>query len=424
MRVYHEKLCQYRRDFHRYPETAWMEYRTSAVLADGLCRLGYRVYVGEEIVNPQVMMGRPDSSAQEEYRRRMADTYPEYRDLMARMGCATGVVAVLDTGRPGPVSAYRFDIDALPIRESRSDNHLPNREGFASCVPGVMHACGHDGHTAVGMVLAHRLVEDKERLSGRFLLLFQPAEEGARGGKALADSWKFEVPDYLYGFHIGFADEGELVCGVDRFLVTTKFDVEFRGESAHAGTTPNQCKNALLAAAEASVCFQDIPARPEGITRLNVGILKAGEARNAIAAHARIQAETRGETEELDAYMMERSSRILDEVSRKYQVDCERRLMGKTASVGSHEILSWQIQCTAEELGIFRKVTLHKRFPASEDVTWLMRMVHQNGGQAAYLLFGTRLPEGHHKAGFDYPETVLDNALELLYQTALKNHSL
>ena len=80
--------------------------------------------------------------------------------LLERMGGYTGCVGVLDTCRPGPVTALRFDIDCLAIEETKGENHLPNREGFASTRPGLSHACGHDGHTAVGLGVAQWLADN------------------------------------------------------------------------------------------------------------------------------------------------------------------------------------------------------------------------------------------------------------------------
>lgn len=92
--------------------------------------------------------------------------------LLERMGGYTGCVGVLDTGRPGPVTTLRFDIDCLAIEETKDENHLPNREGFASTRPGLSHACGHDGHTAVGLGVAQWLADDKETLCGKVKLVF------------------------------------------------------------------------------------------------------------------------------------------------------------------------------------------------------------------------------------------------------------
>ncbi|MCG6197582.1 M20/M25/M40 family metallo-hydrolase, partial [Anoxybacillus sp. LAT_38] len=93
-------------------------------------------------------------------------------------GGFTGVVGILDSGRPGPTVAFRVDMDALDLQESADADHLPAAEGFASVNANMMHACGHDAHTAIGLGLAYVLSRMKGDLHGRVKLIFQPAEEG------------------------------------------------------------------------------------------------------------------------------------------------------------------------------------------------------------------------------------------------------
>lgn len=416
--TYEQQLLHYRRDFHCHPETAWLEYRTSAVLAGRLEELGYEVQAGEEIIDPDKMISPIGEKARNSHRDKVLEEMPEWKPYLQRMGNATGVIGVIDTHRPGPLTAFRFDMDALPIEETEGGGHLPCRQKFRSLWEQKMHACGHDGHSAVGIVLAEKIKNNLDKFRGRFMFIFQPAEEGAKGGKSITDSWKYPIPDYLFAFHIGFAKPDELVCGVDQFLVTTKFDVTFTGESAHAGTTPNKTRNALLAAAEATLRFQDIPSSPEGTIRVNVGCFTAGEARNAIAAKAYLLGETRGETEKLDAYVMNEVQKLIPQCAAHYQAGSELRVVGRTASEPSDTRLCRLIAREAEELGIYREITLHRHFPASEDATWLMRMVREHGGEASYLLFGAALEAGHHSPEFDFDEQVLMKALRVLYRMA------
>ena len=96
-------------------------------------------------------------------------------------GGFTGIDATLDTGRPGQVWGFRVDMDALDLYEVLEDEHRPFREGFASANNGMMHACGHDGHTTIGLGLAEVLMQVRDQLCGTIKLIFQPAEEGTRG---------------------------------------------------------------------------------------------------------------------------------------------------------------------------------------------------------------------------------------------------
>lgn len=147
-----QELSAMRRHYHRFPEPAWMEYQTSISIISHLKALGYEVKYGKSIHNPDCMMGQPKKDLAQAY----AATIKEDVDFDVQEILAgyTGAVCELDTKRPGPSIAMRFDIDGLAIKESKSKNHLPNRYGFASKRKGYMHACGHDGHITVGLYLA------------------------------------------------------------------------------------------------------------------------------------------------------------------------------------------------------------------------------------------------------------------------------
>ena len=127
--------------------------------------------------------------------------------LLERMGGYTGCVGVLDTGRPGPVTTLCFDIDCLAIEETKDENHLPNREGFASTSPGLSHACGHDGHTAIELGLAEetaRMIRAGEKLPRNVLFVFQPAEETTGGAGRICETGVFEKyrVTRIFGLHL------------------------------------------------------------------------------------------------------------------------------------------------------------------------------------------------------------------------------
>ena len=184
-----EKLVEFRRDFHKHPETAWLEMRTSAIIAEELTRLGYKVLTGKAVCREGSRLSVPGNDILEEHYRRVKaeatierkmdggneDGMPGYIDyLNAEMAEGyTGVVGILDCGE-GPVAALRFDIDALPMEEDTSEKHRPAREGFASANHGMMHACGHDCHAAIGLGTARILASVRGQLHGTVKLLFQP----------------------------------------------------------------------------------------------------------------------------------------------------------------------------------------------------------------------------------------------------------
>lgn len=172
-------------EFHHYAESGWLEFRTAARIAEILGGLGYQLAVGRDVVDEQSRMGLPDEATlAQQYERAPQQGAPE-RWLPAFEGGFTGVVATLNTGRPGPTLAFRVDMDALDLNEQQDDSHRPHRDGFASCNAGMMHACGHDGHTAIGPGLAHVLKHFSGEFCGTIKLIFQPAEEDTRGARTM-----------------------------------------------------------------------------------------------------------------------------------------------------------------------------------------------------------------------------------------------
>ena len=148
---YHQETIQTRRDFHKYAERGWLEMRTASLVARRLDSLGYQVSVGKEVMREEFRMGLPSKRLLTlNYNRALLQGADPYYIEKVKNGF-TGVVGVMHNGI-GPVVAIRFDIDALSITEDDSADHNPGKNGFISCNPGAMHACGHDGHTAMGPI--------------------------------------------------------------------------------------------------------------------------------------------------------------------------------------------------------------------------------------------------------------------------------
>jgi aminobenzoyl-glutamate utilization protein A len=159
--------------------------------------LGYELAMGRDVVDAESRMGLPDDATlAREFARARAQGAPE-KWLAPFEGGFTGIVATLNTGRPGPTLAFRVDMDALDLSEALDDSHRPFRDGFASCNPGMMHACAHDGHTTIGLGLAQVLKQNEARLNGTIKLIFQPAEEGTRGARAMVAAGALDGVDYL-----------------------------------------------------------------------------------------------------------------------------------------------------------------------------------------------------------------------------------
>lgn len=420
MKKYEELMIKVRRDMHKYPEGSWCEFRTTEYIKNFLKEQGWKTLTGREVNNFKAIH-RPSAEAMEPYARAAADwgVDSEFVNRMVEEG--TGVVGILDTGRPGPTLAFRFDIDALAISESQDENHLPKREGFVSLNDGFMHACGHDGHIAIGLGLVKYLSDNAEKLNGKIKMIFQPAEEIVSGALAMADAGVLEDVDYFLSGHIGLGADrlGDVYCGCEEFLALNRIDVSFKGRAAHAGLAPERGRNAILAAAHAIVNLHTLPTRVRG-SKLNVGVIRGGLARNIIAPYAELELETRGDTNEANDEITGHVFEVLKSIAHIYGVEYEYRMVGHAGCAVSDPELMDIIQELAEQTdGVDRVMPLGK-FKASEDATVMMEKVQKNGGKASYLLIGTNLKGNHHEPNFDFAEDTLGIALSAFSKLAIK----
>ena len=159
------------------PEEGWSEFTTTAFIVGELREYGYEVLLGKKVINPDNCLGRNLKVV--EAGLKLARENGVSEELLAEMDGLTGCVGVMDTGRPGPTLAIRFDIDCVPVTESTEDCHIPAREGFISKRPGLMHACGHDAHTSTGLAVAHWFADNVDQMNGKIKILFQPAEKAS-----------------------------------------------------------------------------------------------------------------------------------------------------------------------------------------------------------------------------------------------------
>ena len=235
-------LIEIRRDIHAHPELAFEEVRTAGVVTRELTRLGIPHQTGV---------------------------------------AKTGVVGLIEGGRPGPVLAIRADMDALPIEEQTG---LP----FASTVPGLMHACGHDIHTTTLLGVAAVLRDLAPQLTGTVKLIFQPAEEAIGGMREMIAAGVMKQPDITYA--LGFHNHPNLSAGRFGFVrgpalaAADGFEIVVRGRSGHAAH-PHNAVDPIVAAANLVLQLQTVvsrevpPMRPAVVT---VGAIHGGTARNII----------------------------------------------------------------------------------------------------------------------------------------------
>jgi aminobenzoyl-glutamate utilization protein A len=410
-----------RRDLHRHPELGLTEFRTASLVAERLTDLGLDVKLGREVMDSASRIGLPPEAELERcYRRAEAEGAPA-PFLPALAGGHTAVVGMLRGAEPGPVIALRVDMDALPILEDATQAHLPAREGFVSAHPGVMHACGHDVHTALGLAAAEVLSGLRHRVKGTVKFVFQPAEEGGRGAAPMVKAGVVDDVDHFVAIHIGTGVPSRSACAaVDGHLASVKLDVTFRGRAAHAGGQPDEGRNALLAAAQAVQALYGISRHHAGRSRINVGTMSAGSGRNVIADHAFLQLEVRGETEEIADYMRHRAEAVLRGAAMMQDLDVEIRFVGRTTTADSDAELARLIADVGANMpGISVSPAPH-RAGGSEDATYFMRRVQERGGKAAYMVIGSDLASGHHTPLFDIDETDMPWGIEILTRTLLR----
>lgn len=410
--AYHDQLIIIRRQLHQNPEEGWSEFTTTAFLVTTLRGYGYDVLTGRKVVAPEACLGREESVVKAGLERARRNGVSE--ELLSEMEELTGCVAVLDTGRPGPTLAIRFDIDCVPVTECTDDTHVPAKEGFISKNPGFMHACGHDAHMSMGLAVAHWVMDNKDKLSGKIKILFQPAEEGVRGAAGMAASGILDDCDYFLGSHVAMsAKSGEIATNLYGYLCTTKLDVTFHGKPAHAGACPQEGRNALTAAANATVQMMGISRHSGGMTRINIGQLIAGEGRNVIPSKAVMKLEVRGETGEINQYMVDQVTNICKGIAMSFGVTYEMRKMGEAVDLTADQELVDILNAAGRATPGITVVDKALNFGGSEDATILARRVQAHGGKAAFFLWGSDRPSGHHTSTFDIKESDLDPALEV-----------
>lgn len=405
-----QKVVEWRRTFHQFPEPGWEEFVTTGTLITQLREMGLEVKAGPEIICRETILGRSaDGVAKAIETAREQGISPA---LLDEMDGLTGCMALLDSGRPGPVFGFRFDIDCVYVQESAEACHLPNREGFHSRRPGLMHACGHDGHAAIGLGLAAWLVANRSLLRGKYKLIFQPAEEGVKGARPICDSGVLDDVDYFMALHLGCGlKKGEVLLDPQDFLCTTKLDIRFTGEPAHAGSDPEKGRNALAGACLAATQILAAPRHSGGMSRVNVGVLRAGEGRNVIPASAEMQLEVRGQTLEIAEYLTAYVDRCIRGAALVHQLGVTIEKTGEAVDFRNDGAMIGAMQGVIDRHPELASVSAS--IGGSEDASLMIRRVQAHGGKALYFIVGADQPAGHHKARFDVDEEALQIGLTL-----------
>ena len=279
-----------------------------------------------------------------------------------------------------------------------------------------MHACGHDAHMTMGLGLAEYVAAHKDEFKGTIKLIFQPAEEGVRGAKAMAEAGVVDDVDLMFGMHIGFNEKLSncFACSDHGFLATTKLDAVFHGYSAHAGGSPEKAQNAMLAGCTAVLNLQAIARHSQGASRMNVGVFESGTGRNVTPDVAVLKLETRGATTEINDYMIERSKTIIKGAAEMHDCTFEITKQGETPAGRISDDLAREVQAIVEPLGIFKEVPFDYSGGGSEDCAYFLNRVIDRGGRATYMVVGSAIKAPHHNPLFDIDEEDMLNGIVAL----------
>ena len=414
MHVDRERLVSLRRTFHERPEPAWREFWTTARIVTELQALGVDdLLVGPESLDAAARTGVPDETTLADWREqaREAGADPDVLDRLA--DGQTGAIAVLEGDEPGPTVALRVDIDGLPRAEATGDDHHPAAAGFRSRHEGAMHACGHDAHITLGLGAVEAFADGS--VPGTLKVLFQPAEETIAGAAAMAASGRLDDVDALLAAHVGLDHPtGEVVAGLTDFLAVSQFHAAFAGEPAHAGGHPAQGRNAVQAMATAVGNLHAIPRHEDGATRVNAGKVGGGTASNIVPESAFIEGEVRGETTALMRHTRDHADRVLETAAEMHDCEDQVETAGEAPRAENDAAAVEAVAAAAEEVTGVESVLRSASLGGSEDATYLMRHVQEQGGVAAYCCIGTDHPGGHHTATFDVDEDSLGIGVETL----------
>lgn len=362
-----DQLVDWRRDFHRHPELGLQLNRTAGVVASELKHLGLIV------------------------RTRVAET---------------GVVGLLKGGQPGPVIMLRFDMDALPIMEDTGAS-------YASVNPGVMHACGHDGHTAIGLGVARLLCRHQKELPGVIKFIFQPGEEGFAGAQRMIEEGVLENPApirslamHLWNTHpvgwIGLTP-GPAMAGAE------KIEIVIQGKGGHAAA-PDLAVDPVVAAAQVIAALQTVVSRnvdPIEAAVVSISEVKAGDVFNVIPPNARLKGTIRTFKPKVRELVIRRVEEIASNVARamgcKADVECLQISLPLVNDIAVTKRLHHLVLENLPELTIDDSC----RVMGSEDMADFMHKV-----PGCYIFVGSNNPtrgldSPHHSPKFDFDENAL-----------------
>lgn len=370
------KIVAVRRDLHRYPELSWSENRTAQAICDFLKHEGisYRANVAE-----------------------------------------TGVVAEIPGPPNIPYVLLRADTDALPIEEETGLE-------FSSTHKGVMHACGHDGHTA--MVLgAAQLLSRESALPAPIRLVFQPAEEKGTGALAMIREGVLDQAGMIFGGHLDrhckagsiIVSEGPVNASSDMFRI------EITGQGAH-GARPHESIDAVIVGSLMIIALQTIVSRevdPAFPSVVSVGSFQAGTASNVIAGHAVLEGTIRAQHQHVREHLQTAIQRIAESIGQLHGAKIKVTItQGTPPVINSQEMTLLIREAARQAVGFENIFPLRTANMGGEDFSYYLEKI-----PGAYVRFGGQVPgrENYpaHSSKFDFDEQALAIGANFFYQVAL-----
>lgn len=373
-----EAIISHRHWLHQHAELSLQEHETTAYLAGQLRELGIPVQTFED--------------------------YP-------------GCIATIQGGKPGKTVMLRADIDALPIQENPG-------KSYCSLNPGVMHACGHDCHTAMLLGAARVLQDHRQELKGTVKLIFQMAEEIGRKSEEYVKQGALEGVDAIFGMHVWSAlDKGKANFeGGGRMACSDRFTIQIHGKAAH-GSAPHQGHDAILAAAAAVMALQSLPSRvvnPMDSLVVSVGMMNGGTKENILCDHVELVGTVRAFDREFRNSMPQRIQNLVASVVQGYNctADCDY-YFGPSPLINDHEDLNRLAQGAAKKIiGDDCLVSLNKMMGA-EDFSVYMEHIPGVYGYLGFKDLGGGTEYIHHHPAFDVDESVLWNGTGIYVQFAV-----
>jgi amidohydrolase len=375
-----DELVRYRRHFHEHPELSLEEFETAA-------------YIQREL---------SDCS------------FDEIRTGIAK----TGILATLRGGRPGPVTLLRADIDALPVVEQSDVPYRSRREG-------VMHACGHDGHTAILLAAARALSRRRAEVPGTIVFCFQPGEEGPAGNKMMIEEGALERPhvDRTFALHLYTGlDVGKIGVRDGAFFASSdRFSIVLTGRGGH-GAMPHLSVDPVVAAAQLVNVLQTVASReiaPKDPVVLTVGSLHAGTTFNVIPDKAELMGTVRAFGRDVRESVPQRMERLVEGLCDAMRLDYEFEYQwGYPPTVNDTSMNDVVREVGRSVVGAQNVVDPHDIVMWAEDMAYM-----QEQRPGAYFIVGARGTqkglEPQHSARYDIDERALEIGYEMMVRLAL-----